>query len=245
MKLVSAAVAAVIGIAPSRSTSTGTNPINMKVLSMIAMSTLLFDGKHVRFPLPLSFPRDLLSPDLTSLTTQQLFLIFSQAAAQPPAWEVKADIFPNDDPDFTPVLSPDRGFGWSIDVSGDTLIAGSRSFDYGYDESVQNWVPIEPHPGSARIFVRVTAGSNVDWEQQGDPLIVNDGEGGAYYGYRVAIDGDTALIAATQYAIDEYRQRVFVFQRSGGVWVQEMMLHVDKTYHDNVLRVAIEGDTGK
>ena len=93
------------------------------------------------------------------------------------------------------------------------------------------------------MFVPRTSGSNVDWEQQGNPLIVDDGEGGDYYGYRVAIDGNTALITATHR--EDYRQRLFVFQRSGVVWDQVAMLHVDKSYHDDVLRVAIEGDTGK
>lgn len=73
---------------------------------------------------------------------------------------------------------------------------------------------------------------------------MDDDEGGDYYGYRVAIDGDTALVTATRRG--DYSQRLFVFQRSSSVWVQEAMLHVNEDFaHDDVLRVAIEGDTGK
>jgi hypothetical protein len=85
--------------------------------------------------------------------------------AQPPAWEVKATISPNDRSDFAPDLSRDRGFGWSIAVSGDTLIAGSWEQNAGYwDEDTNTWVYDDPHPGSARVFVRTSSDSNTDWE---------------------------------------------------------------------------------
>lgn len=166
--------------------------------------------------------------------------------AQPPAWEVKATISPNDHSDFAPDLSRDRGFGWSIAVSGDTLIAGSWDKSTGYwDEDTNTFVYDDPHPGSARVFVRTSSDSNTDWEQQGDPLIVDDGESGVYYGYRVAVDGDTALISATHQVSGI--ARLFVFERSNAVWQQSKMLHVREDYYDdgNILRVALEGNTGE
>jgi hypothetical protein len=134
---------------------------------------------------------------------------FLQAAAQPPAWETKALIARND-----------MWLGWSMDVSGDTLIAGS--WNGGFRHNL-GWDPIYQLPGSAAVFVRTSTDSNLDWEQQGEPLVVDDGEGGLYYGYRVAIDGNTALISASK--IETQEARLFVFERSGGVWEQKKILH--------------------
>jgi hypothetical protein len=123
----------------------------------------------------------------------------------------------------------DLYLGWSIDVSDDTLIAGS-------------WNRIDL-TSSATVFVRTSTDSNLDWEQQGEPLVVDDGEGGSYYGYRVAIDGDTVLISATKMETQE--ARLFVFERSDGVWEQTKMLHTDGIDDGNILRIALDGDTGE
>jgi hypothetical protein len=170
-----------------------------------------------------------------------------KAVAQPPAWEVKANIMASDRAYFTPVLSPDPGLGWSIDVSGDTLIAGSwTDGPYPYwDSSTNTVVEMDPPPGSARVFVRTNPESNVDWEQQGDPLIVDDGEGGVYEGYRVAIDGDTALISVRTVG-GSFDAGLFVFERTGDVWEQTAVLHKSTPhYGDDILRIALEGNTGK
>ncbi|KAL7502436.1 hypothetical protein ACHAXN_000403, partial [Cyclotella atomus] len=110
------------------------------------------------------------------------------ASAQPPAWETKAEIVPDE---------LDSRLGWSIDVSGNTLIAGSWHEQLYWNETSNAWDGKYQLPGSATVFVRTSANSNLEWEQQGNPLVVDDGEGGSYYGYRVALDGDTALISAT------------------------------------------------
>jgi hypothetical protein len=105
---------------------------------------------------------------------------------------------------------------------------------------------VPPTLGSARIFVRTNPGSNVDWTQQGDPLIVNDGEGGVYSGYGVEIDGDTALISATHTSTGY--TRLFIFERSNGIWTQTKMLHTGiNTYDGNGYGcpIALEGNTGK
>lgn len=153
----------------------------------------------------------------------------------------------NDSPSFSSAFEENHSFqlGWSIAVSGDTLIAGSWDGYYCYwcsedDES-------EPLPGAARVFIRTSADSNQDWEQQGDPLIVDDGEGGVYEGYRVAIDGDTALISATKRCQYCWAARLFVFERSNGIWNQTKMLHAHEDSRDDgtILRIALEGNTGK
>jgi hypothetical protein len=72
---------------------------------------------------------------------------------------------------------------------------------------------------------------------------VDDGQGGSYYGYRVALDGDTALISATK--METYEARLFVFERSDGVWEQTKMLRTDGFDDGNILRIALDGDTGE
>jgi hypothetical protein len=140
----------------------------------------------------------------------------------------------------------DHGFGWSIDISGDTLIAGSwmdGPFVY-WDQDTNSMVTLNQTQGSARVFVRTNPDSNVDWEQQGDELIVDDGEGGSYYGYRVAIDGDTALVSVTN--SDTHWARLFIFERSNGAWEQTKMLHTAiDSYGGIVLHIALEGSTGE
>jgi hypothetical protein len=108
------------------------------------------------------------------------------------------------------------------------------------------WHTVNQTLGSARVFVRTNPGSNVDWEQQGDPLIVDDEDGGVYTGYRVAIDGDTALISATHSS--NGFARLFVFERSNNVWIQTKMLHTGIDSYDGYadgLRIALEGNTGE
>jgi hypothetical protein len=160
--------------------------------------------------------------------------VFLQAAAQPPAWELKAQIAPNE---------MDLYLGWSIGVSDDTLIAGSWRVPCQHWNDTINDYECEQLPGSATVFVRTSTDSNLDWEQQGEPLVVDDGEDGSYYGYRVAIDGDTALISATKMETQE--ARLFVFERSDGVWEQTKMLHSDGFDDGNILRIALDGDTGE
>jgi predicted SPOUT superfamily RNA methylase MTH1 len=102
-----------------------------------------------------------------------------------------------------------------------------------------------PKPSSARVFVRTNSNSNIEWEQKGDPIIVDDGEGGVYEGYRVAIDGDTALISVRNVA-QSRNAGLFVFERTGDVWEQTAMLHNSTPhYGEDILRIALEGNTGK
>lgn len=154
--------------------------------------------------------------------------------------ELKAEIFP--DPTMNPSLSPDYGFGWSIDYSGDTLIAGS--YRAGMYDSAKN--SYASGGGSARIFVRAEPSSNVEWIQQGPPLVIDDPDyDGDYVGYRVAIDGDTALVTATRG--EHGAARLVVFTRSGNTWAQETILSPGGNDPDDGLipRVALEGDIGK
>ena len=154
------------------------------------------------------------------------------------AWDLKAQVFAvNSD------LSPDYGFGWSVAISGDTFIAGSyNNAEYDWETDTYG-----PGQGSARVFKRASLGSQVLWEQQGDPLVVKDLDDmdSKYVGYRVAIDDDTALISATKGVGGV--ARLFVFERTATGWEQSAMLHVDNNYFDDgrIPQVALEGDTGQ
>lgn len=161
-------------------------------------------------------------------------LVSLQNPTQGPTWDVKAQVMAS---------TPDNGFGWSVDISGDTFVAGSyNSAEYDWDTDSYG-----PGIGSARVFKYNGQINQPLWEQQGDPLIVNDldDSDAEYVGYRVAIDGNVVLISATKGVGGV--ARLFVFELTGNGWEQTAMLHVDDGYLDdgNVPRVALEGNTGK
>lgn len=144
------------------------------------------------------------------------------------------------DPAKVPNLTPDHGFGWSLDFSGDTLIVGSyRAGKFEWETSTYG-----AGGGSARVFVRADPDSNLEWIQQGPPLVVNDPDySGEYVGYRVAIDGDTALVSATRGEFGA--AKLVVFRRFGNTWTQDQILPGDDVPDDGLIpRVALEGDLG-
>ena len=72
-------------------------------------------------------------------------------------------------------------FGWSVAVSGDTAVIGA------YGEATGGTAA-----GAAYVFTR-TGGS---WTQQAK-LMASDAVDGDYFGYSVAVSGDTAVIGAS------------------------------------------------
>ena len=74
-------------------------------------------------------------------------------------------------------------------------------------------------------------------------LTASDGATGAYFGYSVAVSGDTAVVGA--YGADSETGAAYVFTRSGAVWTQQQKL----TASDGALgakfgcSVAVSGDT--
>ncbi len=153
-------------------------------------------------------------------------------------WDLKAQIRANN-LDST----SDNGFGWSVAISGGTFIAGSYNsaeYDWGIDS-------YGPGQGSARVYKYAGPDSDVLWEQQGDPLIVHDLDDldAEYVGYRVAIDGNVVLVAATKGVGGV--ARLFVFELTEVGWEQTAMLHVDDDYLDDgrIPRVSLEGNVGE
>ncbi len=88
-------------------------------------------------------------------------------------------------------------FGFSIAVSGDTVVIGAYENDGG--------------KGSAYVFTRVSG----TWSLQ-DTLTASDGEADDWFGYSVAVDGDTAVIGA--YEDDDGKGSAYVFTRNAGAW---------------------------
>ncbi|MCP4696615.1 MAG: hypothetical protein GY862_07175, partial [Gammaproteobacteria bacterium] len=123
-------------------------------------------------------------------------------------------------------------FGMSVALSGDTALIGTGSF---YGDS-----------GSVYVFTR----NGTAWVQQ-QKLTAGDVEEGDWFGWSVALNGDTALIGA--YMDDEACSAdpdcdsgsAYVFTRSDMVWSQQAKLAAnDAAAGDEFGRsVALNGDT--
>jgi ribonuclease BN (tRNA processing enzyme) len=92
----------------------------------------------------------------------------------------------------------DDWFGYSVAISGDTVVVGA----YGDDSS----------KGAAYVFVRNQGGAD-NWGQV-KKLTASDGVANDYFGWSVALSGDTIVVGA--YGDDGYRGAVYVFARNQG-----------------------------
>ena len=124
----------------------------------------------------------------------------------------------------------DDEFGWSVAISGDTALVGTNGF--GVPE------------GAAYVFVR----SGTTWTQQAE-FTTPDGSGlWPDFGYSVALDGDTAVVAYPGYStLSMYGSGIaYVFVRSGTTWSEQGVL--SPSDDANLVEsfgssVAISGDT--
>ncbi len=123
-------------------------------------------------------------------------------------------------------------FGVRVALSGDTALIGAHFDDDNGEES-----------GSAYVFVR----SGTAWSQQAK-LAASDGAAGDWFGYSVALSGDTALIGAGSVdnsAGDVDSGSAYVFTRSGTIWRE----HAKLTAFDGAAgdqfggKVALSADT--
>lgn len=127
--------------------------------------------------------------------------------------------------------APGDFFGYSVAVSGDTLVVGS-----GLDDHIAG-----VNAGSAYVFIR----SGSDWVQQAK-LIASNGGANHYFGFSVAISGDTLVIGApTDLSLGTANGSAYVFVRTGTVWTQQAwIIAADGSPGDQFgLTVAISGDT--
>ena len=97
-------------------------------------------------------------------------------------------------------------FGTYVGISGDTAIVGAAYVDVGSNLD----------QGSAYIFVR----TGTTWTQQ-TKLTAPDGATADYFGWSVAISGDTAVVGAIFDSVDTNTNQgsVWVFSRVGSRWI--------------------------
>jgi hypothetical protein len=121
-------------------------------------------------------------------------------------------------------------FGYSVAIDGNTALVGAR-----YDDDNGSY------SGSAYIF-RFN-GSN--WVQEAK-LLASDGATYDYFGYSVAIDGNTALVGADGDDDHGYDSgSAYIFRFNGSNWVQEAkLLASDGAAYDYFgISVAIDGNS--
>lgn len=146
------------------------------------------------------------------------------------------------------------GFGYSVTVSGDTIVVGAkgeRSNSTGVNGNQSNNSLTEA--GASYVFVR----SGTAWMQQAYLKASNTGSGDRF-GYSVAAFGDTAVIGATGEASNSTGVNgnqgnnsaansgaSYIFTRNGTVWSQQAYLKASNatgTFWFGT-SVAISGDT--
>jgi hypothetical protein len=161
--------------------------------------------------------------------------IFTHTVAGSPtaSWTQRAKLLASDG-------AVDDYFGWSVAIDGDTVVVGAfRDDDKGSNS------------GSAYIFTRSIAGSpTASWTQRAK-LLATDGAADDWFGYSVALDGDTVVVGARQ---DDDKGSnsgsAYIFTRSiagspTASWTQRTKLLASDVAADDLFgwSVAIDGDT--
>ena len=120
-------------------------------------------------------------------------------------------------------------FGISVSVSGDTAIIGA----YRDDEK-------GIYSGSAYVFTR----NGEIWSQQAK-ITANDGAPDDFFGIRVLVSGDTALISSLSNVHGYYSGAVYVFTRSGNSWSEQTKLSPAMGAAEQFfgISLAMSGDT--
>ncbi len=132
------------------------------------------------------------------------------------------------------LVAPDGAFtdffGWSVAITGDTIVVGSR-----YDDDAGG------NSGSAYVFER----SGTSWSYQAK-LTAGDATDVDLFGESVAIDGDTIVVGAIgDDDLGEHSGSVYVFVGSGTSWSQQAKLVAvgGQAWDEFGFSVDIEGDT--
>jgi hypothetical protein len=127
-------------------------------------------------------------------------------------------------------------FGWSVAVSGDTVVVGAPYADSGWTDR-----------GLTYVFSRNQGGTNAWGEVK--ILSASDKANNNYFGYSVAVSGDTVVVGASAAASGgTYRGQAYVFSRNQGgtdYWGEVKILSAsDKAdYNKFGESVAFDGDT--
>ena len=118
----------------------------------------------------------------------------------------------------------DDNFGFSVDISGDTLVIGAPYHDY--DAASSNYVG---NSGAAYVYTR--SGTTWSLEQKIVATGTNARNSYDYFGHSVAIDSETVVIGAYSQDYDASGANLvsnagaaFVYKRSGTTWSLEQKL---------------------
>lgn len=142
-------------------------------------------------------------------------------------------------------------FGWSVALSGDTLVVGtpfedSRATGVNGDEADNGLFS----SGAVYVFVR----SGTTWTQQAYVKASNTGAG-AQFGFSLAVSDDTLVVGAPgerSSSVDDPSDEsatnagaVYVFVRSGTTWSEQAYLKASNTGVGDLFgwSVALSGDT--
>ena len=142
-------------------------------------------------------------------------------------------------------------FGYSVAIDGDTVVVGSYGDAAGATSAVA-CPDSSVAAGAAYVFLR----SNGAWTQQAY-LTASNVEGCDYFGYSVAIAGDTVVVGASFEGGDATSTTAspnnaayeagaaYVFVRSAGVWSQQAYLKASNAEANDRFgwSVAISGDS--
>ncbi len=145
-------------------------------------------------------------------------------------------------------------FGFSLDVSGDTMAVGATGEDSNGTGvgAVQN-NNMASASGAVYVFTR----SGTTWSQQ-EYIKSSNSESSDLFGGSVALDGDTLAVGATgedsnATGVDGDQTdnsfggagAVYAFSRSGSTWTQERYIKASNTEGSDFfgLEVALSGDT--
>jgi hypothetical protein len=164
-------------------------------------------------------------------------------------WSQQAYLKASNTPSKTGV---DDYFGYSVAVSGDTVVVGAPREDSS--TTGVNSTPNESgfRSGAAYVFTR----SGTTWSQQAYLKASNTGANDEF-GYSVAVSGDTVVVGATGEASSttgvnslpnesaSSSGAAYVFTRSGTSWSQQAYLKASNTgeYDYFGSSVAVSGDT--
>lgn len=152
--------------------------------------------------------------------------------------------------------NPDRfdQFGVSLDLDGDTLVVGAP-FEYSNATGINGDQNNEEAFFAGAVYVFTRSGET--WSQQAY-IKASNTNGSDYFGWSVAISGDTLVVGAPQESSnatgvnnDQNNNSAanagaaYVFTRSGNTWSQQAYLKASNTGAGDKFgdRVAIDGNT--
>jgi len=248
---------AVVMTVDSSSTNSNTSPTKTQLANPQAAMTAVPTTQAVAEPPPVENTVEALPSLLPTVApTNQPVGLGPSPTAAPMITEPPSTLLPTQipaaaptNPPTTAVVNPyseiklmasdgaaDDLFGSSVAISGDTIVVGAR------EDDTENGT----NSGSAYVYTRFGSGNTTVWTEQAK-LVASDGAAEDWFGYSVAINGDTIVIGGWFHDTEilEDIGSVYVFTFSGSVWTEQAKLKS----HDGISNdrfgtsVAIDGDT--